>query len=279
MNTISNVGRFQTLAKMGYLARGAVYLVIGGLSVMAAIGKGGETTDSKGAIVEIMHQPFGTFLLIVLVIGLAGFVIWRMIQAINDTDAHGTSAKGIAVRAGLIASAVTHGLLALWTVKLLLGNEDSSQNGEQFLTTDLGQIVIGLAGLAFIGTGLAHIYKGWKASFERYMHIPSDKNVWAKPLCQFGLIARGIVWCIIAWFCIDSALGAKSGEIKGIVDALELLRESAYGIWLFGIVAAGLFAFGVYSVLQAMYRRINMGDGYKQDTGNLRTSISNLQLK
>lgn len=272
MNSIVSPQGFQTLAKMGYVARGAVYLVIGGLAVMAALGKGGETTDSKGAIIEIMHQPFGTFLLIVLVIGLFGFVLWRMVQAVKDTDAHGTSAKGIAVRIALFASAISHGLLALWTVKLLLGNENRSQDGEQFLATDLGQIIIGLAGLAFVGTGLAHIYKGWTASFERYMCIPHDKNMWARPLCQFGLISRGIVWCIVAWFCITSALSAKSGEIKGIVDALELLRESSYGIWLFGIVAAGLFAFGVYSILQAMYRKINMGTGFKQDATNLRAT-------
>ena len=279
MNPISNSGRFQTLAKMGYLARGVVYLVIGGLAVMAALGKGGETTDSKGAIVEIMHQPFGTFLLVVLVIGLFGFVIWRLVQAISDTDAHGTSAKGIAVRTGLFASAISHALLAVWTIMLLLGDESRSQNGEQFLTTDLGQVVIGLAGLAFVGTGLAHIYKGWTASFEHYMRIPGDKNIWARPLCQFGLISRGIVWCIVAWFCINSALSAKSGEIKGIVDALELLRESAYGTWLFGIVAAGLFAFGVYGILQAMYRRINADTGIKQLSENLRASIANIQVK
>lgn len=80
---------------------------------MAALGKGGETTDDKGAIKEIMQQPFGNALLIALVIGLCGFVLWRLIQAIKDTDGHGTSAKGMAIRGGLIASAVSHGLLAL----------------------------------------------------------------------------------------------------------------------------------------------------------------------
>lgn len=160
MNPIANKDKFKTLAKMGYSARGVVYMVIGGLAVLAALGEGGETTDSKGAIVEIMHQPFGTFLLIILVIGLFGFVIWRIIQGINDADGHGTSAKGLIVRGSLLASAVTHGLLALWTIKVLLGDQKRSQGGEEFLTTDLGQVVIGLAGLVFVGAGLAHIYKG-----------------------------------------------------------------------------------------------------------------------
>lgn len=274
MNAIANSDKIKTLAKMGYIARGVVYMVIGGLAVLAALGQGGETTDSKGAILEIMHQPFGTFLLVILVIGLFGFVVWRTIQAINDTDTHGSSAKGLVVRGALLASAVSHGLLALWTLKVLLGDKNKGQGGQQLLESDFGQIIIGLAGIAFVGSGVAHIYKGWNASFERYMSFPQDKNLWAKPLCQFGLIARGIVWCIVAWFCITSALSAKSGEIKGMVDALELLRESPQGIWLFGIVAAGLFAFGVYSVLEAFYRRINIDTDFKQGVANLRASVS-----
>ncbi len=258
MNAIVNSDRFKLLAKMGYAARGAVYLVIGGLAVLTAIGKGGETTDSKGAVVEIMHQPFGNFLLIVLVIGLFGFFIWRLIQAIKDTDGHGRSAKGLAVRSGLMASAISHALLAAWTIKVLSGDENRTHNSEQFLATGIGQIVIGITGIAFIVAGLAHIYKGWTASFEHYLRIPPDKKIWAKPICRFGLIARGVVWCIVAYFFISTALSAQSGEIKGIVEALDLLRESPHGIWLFSIAAAGLFSFGVYSIIEAIYRHINV---------------------
>lgn len=260
MSTLAIPQQFKTLAKMGYFARGAVYLVIGGLALLTAFGQGGQTTDSKGAIQQIMQQPFGEGLLIALIIGLVGFVLWRLIQAIKDTDGHGTSAKGIAIRGGLLASAISHGALAVFAVKVLVGEPSQSQGGETFLSSGTGQILFGLAGLAFLGAGLAHIVKGWKASFERYMQIPGDKNNWARPVCRFGLIARGVVWCIIAWFCIDSAMSARSGEIKGIVHALELLRDSGYGIWLFAIAAAGLFAFGVYSVLEGIYRRINLDD-------------------
>lgn len=273
MNTIVNATHFKTLAKMGYTARGAVYLVIGGLAVMAAIGEGGRTTDSKGAIIEIMRQPFGTSLLVLLIIGLFGYVIWRLIQAIKDPDNHGSSAKGLAVRGGLLASAISHALLALWTIKLLLGSNERTHETERFLATDMGQIVIGIFGISFIAAGLAHIYKGWTARFERYMNIPSDKNQWAKPLCRFGLISRGVVWCIVGWFFITSALFAKSGKVKGIVDALELLRTYTFGNWLFGIVAAGLFAFGVYSLLEAMYRKIEIDFVSESKAANEASSV------
>jgi len=273
MNALSTTYKFKALAKLGYIARGAVYLVIGGLAIMAALGAGGETTDSKGAIEEILEKPFGTFLIILLVIGLFGFMIWRLIQALSDTDDHGTSAKGLAIRGGLIVSAATHALLGLWAIKLMLGDEQGSQNNQQFLSTDGGQIVLGIVGLAFAGAGLATIYKGCKASFERYMKIPGNHRNWARPLCRFGLISRGVVWCILAWFCIDSAFTAKSGEIKGIADALNALHQGPHGTWLFAIVAAGLFAFGVYSVLEAFYRRIDADEGADKLKGAVGSTI------
>jgi len=258
-NTIATGKNFKMLARMGYLSRGAVYLVIGGLALFAAFGSGGGTTNSKGALIKITQQPFGELLLALLIIGLVGYVIWRFVQAVKDTDDHGTSAKGMTIRIALFISGVTHGLLALWALKLLLMNDSSSQsNGSQFLSSTAGMWIFGIAGAAMIGAGIAHIYKGWKAKFEKYVDIPPQHCQWAKPVCRIGLMARGVVWCIVGWFFIYSATISRGPEVKGIADALNFLRAQNYGSWMFSLAAAGLFCFGVYSVLEAFYRRINM---------------------
>lgn len=256
-NNIGGKKSFEKLAKMGYGARGVIYVVIGGLAVMAAFSGSGKTTDSKGAITTILHQPLGHTMLTILVIGLAGYVLWRFVQAVKDPDNHGTSAKGLAIRGGLLVSSITHAALAVWTVKLMLGEPQSSSGGGSWLSSSPGLIVLAVAGVAVIGAGIAHIIKGWTARFERYMTIPRDKRSWAKPLCQFGLIARGVVWCMVGYFFIRSAIKTRSGDVEGVADALNALAGSTYGTWLLGIVAAGLMAFGVYSILEAMYRRIN----------------------
>jgi hypothetical protein len=198
-------------------------------------------------------------MMVLLIIGLLGYSSWRLLQSFKDTDGHGSSGKGLAVRSGLLISAVTHILLAIWAAKLLIGSGGGSSPGEgsSFLTTSAGQIALGIAGAGGIVTGFAHIYKGFTARFEKYMNIPADKRSWARPVCQFGLIARGVVRLIVGWFLIKSAWMAKGGEIDGMAEALQSLRDNAYGPWLLGIVAAGLFAFGIYSLLEAAYRRIN----------------------
>jgi hypothetical protein len=258
-NTIATGKNFKKLAQMGYLSRGAVYLVIGGLALLAAFGSGGETTSSKGAILTITHQPFGEFLLALLIIGLVGYVIWRFIQSVKDTDDHGTSMKGMVVRGALLISAITHAALAVWALKLLLMDESGgSKSSPEFLSSTLGKWLFILTGAAMIGAGFAHLYKGWTAKFQKYMDIPPQQSQWAKPVCQIGLMARGVVWCIVGWFFIYSAMIAGSQEVKGVADALNFLHQQNYGTWLFGLTAAGLFCFGIYSVLEAFYRRINV---------------------
>jgi hypothetical protein len=54
-----------------------------------------------------------------------------------------------------------------------------------------------------------------------------------------------------------SAIVAHSAEVKGVADALQALRDTPYGAWWLGIVAAGLVAFGCYSWLEAIFRRID----------------------
>lgn len=249
----------KTLARLGYAARGIVYLEVGGLALLAVAGQGGGTTGSKGALREIMSQPLGDLLLLVLIVGLFGFALWRCVQAIRDTDRHGTSAKGIAVRGGLMISALTHGLLAVWASGLLVGSGGGgSQGWLNGLLNSGGHWLWAAVGLAIVGTGLAHIYKGWTAGFERYLEMPPDKARWVGPVCRLGLIARGVVWLMIGGFFFQTAYRTGVADISGMAEALSAVSGSDYASWLLAAVALGLFAFGLYSLIEAMYRRVTL---------------------
>ncbi|HAQ89266.1 MAG TPA: DUF1206 domain-containing protein, partial [Pseudomonas sp.] len=113
------------LARSGYAARGVVYLIIGIFAFMAGIGSG-KTVGTKGAIQQLLGQPFGQTLLWIMVVGLVAYVAWRLTQAITDPEGHGTDGKGLLIRAGLVGSAVTYTLLALFTLGLLGSSIGSS---------------------------------------------------------------------------------------------------------------------------------------------------------
>src|SRR5205807_7438281 len=72
----------QAAARLGLIARGVVYAIVGVLAFKLAVGSGGKTESQTGALHTVAHQPLGEVLLIVLAVGLAAYAIWRLIEGL-----------------------------------------------------------------------------------------------------------------------------------------------------------------------------------------------------
>jgi len=77
---------YEWLARAGYAAEGCVYVIMGGLAVLAALGAGGRVTGAKGALVALLSQPFGFVLLGIVAFGLVCLTLWRIAQSILDAS-------------------------------------------------------------------------------------------------------------------------------------------------------------------------------------------------
>ncbi len=255
----------ERLARLGYAAKGVVYGIVGLLAAQAAFGAGGKTTDTRGALQEIVAQPFGKFLLAVVALGLVGYVLWRFVQAIKDPENKGTDSKGILQRIGYGISGVIYAGLAISAVRIILGAAGGNSNSTQdwtarLLSQPFGQWLVGTVGAFIIGLGFYQFYKAFTAKFRKELNLTqlSDtEHKWVLGISGFGLAARGIVFCVIGFFLIQAARQSDASEARGLGEALQALAQQPYGPWVLGIVALGLVAYGIYMVIQARYRRIN----------------------
>lgn len=262
MQTKTKPYHLEWLARTGYSARGVVYLVVGWLA-LAAAWEYGRATDTKGALLAVMTADFGKGLLGMIALGLIGFSIWRLVQAIGDADRHGTDARGLAVRSGLLASAVTYGLLAVFAVSLIFGwgtggqgDSDKQEWTARLLALPFGQWLVVGVGLIVVGVGVAHGYKAYTAGFKRHFDMDADTMKKASPICRFGLAARGVVFLIVGGFLILAAWYSDPSKTRGLSGALRALQDQPYGWLAMAVVALGLIAFGIYSLIEAVYRRI-----------------------
>ncbi|MDN7133779.1 DUF1206 domain-containing protein [Halomonas sp. MC140] len=265
MNNPDHRDAITLFARMGYAARGIVYVLVGGLAALAAFGQGGQTEGSRGALERVLTAPFGKVLLGIIAVGLLGYAMWRTIQALKDADHHGNDAKGLAIRAGLMVSGVTHILLAFFAASLIFqfgGSSGGSEGGSQgmagwLMQQPFGRWLVGAVGLVLIGAGVAHAIKGYKAKFHKHFDMPIKTQRWAYPICRFGLVTRGVVFVILGTLFLLAAYHINPSQAGGTAEVFSTLRSQAYGQWLLAIVAVGLFAFGLYSILAAIYRQIN----------------------
>jgi hypothetical protein len=252
------------LARAGYAARGVVYLIIGSFAITASLGGPGraERTDSEGALVTLLDAPFGEVLLGLVAIGLLGHALWRTSQSLFDADHRGRDLPGLFARAGQAVSAMTHVGLAVYAVRLLVADSVGGGSGARSLSAQLlqqtwGPALLALIGLCVIGGGIAQIHKGWTEQYRRWMPLTAAP-AWTSPVCRFGLCARGAVFAITGGLLVTAAWKHDPSESGGLREALRVLQAQPYGDALFLVVALGLFAFGVYSWLQAVYRRVDV---------------------
>ncbi|MEP0914427.1 DUF1206 domain-containing protein [Leptolyngbya sp. GB1-A1] len=256
----------EKFARFGYAAKGIVYFIVGLLATQAALTTGGKITDTVGALATIVNQPFGKFLLVLIAIGLVGYVLWRIIQAVFDPDhpKEETSAKRMVQRMGYGFSAIAYSSLTWTAVELITGTANTNGNitedwTARFMVHPLGRGLVGLAGLIVIGVGISYLYRAYKADFQRRLqlnHVSRAKQEWAKRLGQLGIAARGIVFEIIGLFLVLAALHSNANEVRGLGGALATLAQQPFGPWILGTVALGLIAYSIYCLIEAGYRRI-----------------------
>jgi hypothetical protein len=260
--------KFELLARAGYAARGVVYFLLGGIALAGVFGAGGEgTTGTQGALSTLLDQPFGRVMLGAIAIGLIGHVLWRLAQSLLNADRQDGDGKGYAVRAAQLISAITHGALALFAGRLALGmGQSGGSGGEQdvaswLMQLPLGRILVAVAGLAVVAAGAVQIYRGVSGQYEKWLRLPADKAGWLKPISAYGLAARGVIFLILGGFFLYAAWTVDASQAGSFAQALDWVRSLPFGAILYALVALGLFAFGGYSVIEALYRHVDAPSG------------------
>jgi hypothetical protein len=253
----------ERLGRIGLVAQGVLYTVIGILAIQVARGGREEDPDKGGALRTIAEQPFGKGLLVLLAAGLAGYSVWRLAQAFFDRDGEGSGPKGLAKRAAALAKAAWYAILCGLTVSVLVGG-DGGGGSEQQTTAGvferpLGRYAVYAAGLCFVAAGLFNGYRAVTCSFEKKLkqaEMNEAEEAAATGLGVLGHLARMVVWVLIGAFLLEAAWEYDPKQARGLDGALLELSQRPYGGFLLGAVGAGLIAYAAYCLVQARYRRI-----------------------
>jgi fumarate reductase subunit D len=254
---------FEWLARAGFVARGLIYGIVGILAIKLAVGAGGTTADQQGALKTVAHQPFGKILLILVTIGLAGYALWRLVHGLLGHGPEDTDSRFD--RLAAFGSAIVYAVLCALAIEILLGSGSSGGSGNTSTAAagvfgwPGGTWLVGIAGAVLIGVGLYQGYRGLSKDFLRDSKTeqmsPQVRN-WVEWIGSFGHLARMVVFGLVGTFLIKAAVDFNPNKAVGLDGALAKLARAPYGPFVLGLVAAGLIAFGVYSLSDARYRRI-----------------------
>lgn len=254
------------LARLGYAAKGILYITVGLLASQAAIGRPARAVDTQGALRVVHQASFGTVALLVIALGLMGYAIWRVVEAIVDPDNRGSDLKGVALRISFAIRGLAHAALGVTAFRLALHTQSGSHSDQTRHWTARafelpgGELLVWAGAIAAAGYGLYQFYRAYAAKLSSQLNLSRLSPAmlrWVIGISRFGMAARGVVFCLIGYLLTHAAAKHNAAEAGGVRRSLGLL--AGFGRWPFVIVASGLMAYGAYELLNARYRRIQVG--------------------
>ena len=254
----------EPLARLGYICKALIFAIIGFLTLAAATRRGGRVTDFSGALRVIFDQPAGRALMLVLAIGLCGYAVWRVLDAIRDPDNHGTDFKGLTIRIGNVIRALIYGGIGIQAFKLFRGSGTSGGASEKIWTAKMldipgGPWLVGIIGLIIAVYGVSEIVASFKGGYSRTFDlspIPPQLRKPSEAISRFGIGARGVIIVVVGVFLVRAALRQDPSEAEGTRGSILELAKFVDGTWILAFIGAGLLAYAFDQALHAICRRI-----------------------
>jgi hypothetical protein len=266
---MNGFGAIESLARMGFLVKGMLYMVIGVLALQVAGRAGGRVTGTRGALTAVLRQPFGRTLLLVAAIGLLGYAAWRVLQGLFDPERLGHDWRGLAIRGSFVARGIVHAALGWQAFHLYRGLSGPSGTSERAVAAEafqwpLGEWLVVLAGLGLIGFAGQQVYAAVTGRLERNLDVGElrrEAGEWAVALSRFGVGARAVVFALFGWAIVVAGWSRDPSEVGTTASALRTIagQPGALGRWLLGVTAAGFVAYGFYEIIHARYLHIRRG--------------------
>ena len=236
------------LTRLGFAARGFLYLVIAWL----AIGTG-RAEDLTGALEHLRGERA---LLMIILAGFLAYGFWRVTDALFNSEGHGDGKKGALGRAGAGASGIIYLFLAWQAWRLLKGGGGSEGGAQEQAGTVMelpgGTLLVDAGGIILLLAGLWQVKRAISGDFCKHLRPDIRSESWVKWMGRGGYGARAVIFLVTAIFLISAGLKGDPSEAGGMQDALRWM-DSPVNL----IVAAGLALFGAFSLVEARFRQIN----------------------
>lgn len=243
---------------MGLLSHGFLWLVVATIAGSVGFGGGGGEASSTGAISQLSQESYGTVLLAVLAVGLAGYSLLRLLHTFtNPSDEDGL--QGIGARISYFVRFLIYGGLTVYTVKQVFGSDSGGGGSESQLTQQLldlpgGRILVAIVALVMLAIGIHQLYSAVTGDFmDQLKGASARQEQMAKIVGTVGHAARGIVFGTIGILFAQAALQSDSSQAGGVDKALQTISSSPVGTVALTLIAIGLACFGLFVIALATW--------------------------
>jgi Domain of Unknown Function (DUF1206) len=262
-----NSKALESLARVGLVAYGVVHVLVAWLAVSLAWfgGSSGGSADQSGALRTLADSPVGKPLLWLLALGLIALAVWQAAEGLRWRQGWSASGKArtkaIRKSVNAVAKAVVYIALAVLAIRFAIGNGESSSQQQQQTTAGVfgwpgGQWLVGAVGLALVGVGVWHVYKGLDKRFLKQIDLAEASPRTTKAVTRLGQIgfpAKGVALGLVGVLLDYAAITFDPSKARGLDGAMRTILQAPFGRILLTLVALGIAAFGAFCFVRARY--------------------------
>ena len=257
---------FLWAVRAGFVTRSVTYGVVGAIALALALGAGSAPAapDQQGALALIARAPLGRVGVAVAAAGLLAYALWKLSQAVFGRGPEGGGGDELTDRLGNGAGGIVYlGFFAV-AVRILFGSSGNSSNAPSHAAAGVlgwpgGAVIVGATGAVLIAISLYQLYDACRGGFAEDAKLgemsPAERRTFMI-VGRVGLAARALVFGLVGYFVLKTAIDFNPHEAVGLDGALGRLHHQAFGPVLLGLAAAGLLVFAAYSLFEARYRRL-----------------------
>jgi hypothetical protein len=251
--------------RFGLVAYGLVHLVVGWIAAQLAFGQRTDEASGTGALHELAQQPFGEVLVWAVAVGMLLLLLWRVLEVFaghRGTEGVERWRKRL-VSAG---KACVYGFLGFTAMRIATGSGGSSSSGSgssseetmtaKVLSWPVGPWLVGAVGAVIIGIAVAHLWRGWTASFLDDLDVRGRAGTSGRAyevLGRVGYAAKGVAFSVVGGLVVWAAVTHDPQKSAGLDEALHELLQQPFGQVLLLAVAVGLACFGLFCFAQARH--------------------------
>lgn len=249
------------VVRLGYLAKGLIYVLIGVLALGVSLGmRGGKLTDASGILVTLLRQPFGAVMLTMIGIGIVGYAAYYLFEAIADLRHVGGGVRGWFSRSLTIIKAVAYGTIGVEALNIVLFNGrsggDAEDNARLVMRFPLGDALLVLAGLGIMIYGLSQLKMAWDGRADDDLDVAHVRReaAWLLPIGRIGTTARSVILVLMGGTLLWSGFKERPSAADGYSEALATV--ASLNPWLLVAMGIGLMCFGVYQLSHARFAKL-----------------------
>lgn len=252
----------EKLAIFGCYAIAVVYFMVGLVALLSFLGQTSNGADEESIMGMILEIPLGEVLVGIVILGMLGYIVWRVFEAFADPYNFGGDLMGISRRTGIALSAVGYLIIAFAAGQALLegggnGDEDQQQMIAQVLEWPAGQWLVAIAGAITGFAGLVqfkYVIGGDYIKRIDFHNMPPWLDKTTHILGWAGYFARGIILLVIAYFLLHAGIAEEPQAMGDTDEAFDFMGDfGVIGHIVFIAVALGTMGYGVFMVIHGYF--------------------------